>query len=219
MRATTRFALIAAACGAAVLALSLRTSTAQPSEGQGRGEIATVDVVMLLEEMLQSPEYLEPREAIRKKITDELAEGEQQLMALETEIRAMPQNDPTRNQKIAEYQQLQQSLTLMTQTKAAEYDRDGAKQAVAIYNRVTAAADTVGQRMGYRYVMASRGPDASMNAEGGLTAVTQQILARPVIFGAENDDITAKVRAELGLPEPGADDADNGEAEGENAGG
>ncbi len=219
MRATTRIGLIVAACAAVVLGLSLRTTTAQATTEDGRGMIATVDVVQLLEEMLQAPEYLEPREALRADIQDELAAGEQQLIALETQLTAMTdRSSPEFQQGVMQFQQLQQSLQDMTQAKAAEYDQSSARQAVAIYGRVSAAADTVGQRLGYRYVIASRPTDAEMNPEEGFSAIAQQVLARPMVFGAENDDITSAVRAELGLPEP-SDAGASADAADENAGG
>ncbi|MEQ8769857.1 MAG: OmpH family outer membrane protein [Phycisphaerales bacterium] len=219
MRATTRIGIILAACAAIALGLSLRTTTAQATTEDGRGMIATVDVVQLLEDMLQTPEYLEPREAIREDIQNELAEGEQQLIALEAQLTAMTdRSTPEFQQGVMRFQQLQQSLQDMTQAKAAEYDQASARQAVAIYGRVSAAADTVGQRLGYRYVIASRPTDANMNPEEGFSAIAQQVLARPMVFGAENDDITAAVRAELGIPEQTEDDA-AADAADENAGG
>ncbi len=215
MRATTRIGLILAGCAAVVLGMSLRTTTAQATAGDGRGEIATVDVIVLIEDMMKTAEYAEPRSAMETLMRQELTEAGEQLTNLEAEIRVMDQADPSFALKVSEYQSLAQNLDNMTQAKAAEYDQSNARQAVAIYGRVTDAADTVAQRMGYRYVIASRAPDAPMEPELGFNAMAQQVLSRPMIFGAENDDITAAVRAELGMPEP-SDDADSAE---ENAGG
>ncbi|GJM20036.1 MAG: hypothetical protein DHS20C14_22490 [Phycisphaeraceae bacterium] len=209
MRAAKRLAVLAALCLAVTLGVTLRTTSAQDTPAAKRGMIATVDVVTLLEEALQTDEYRVPRDALYQKMDDEIQQGQNQLISMQNQIRSMDPADPQTNQLYGQYQQLVQQLEASSQAKAAEYDQAGAAQAVAIFNRVRAASSTAGDRLGYEYVMASRSSDATMGEAAGLTAVTQQILARPVLAGAEHDDITAAVRAELGLPEPtGDEDAD-----------
>ena len=72
---------------------------------------------------------------------------------------------------------------------------------------VREAAQRVADREGFAYVFANRS-GTDMGAAASLTAVTQEILARPMAVGADRHDLTSLIRAELGLPEPNAQDAE-----------
>lgn len=203
MRATNRLLLITGVCVALAAVLGWRAATVQAESGAEPGLIGVVDVVKLLEEMLETGDYGETSSALRTEIESQLNEMQAQLVDLQQELQLGDPNSPEFAQKAQRFQGMQAQLQQTAQARSSEYDRLRATQAVEAYKRVLEATRTVADREGYRYVMSSRLPiDEIGNAEG-LGAVTQQILARPIIHGAEQDDITPFVRAQLGLPEPG----------------
>ena len=66
---------------------------------------------------------------------------------------------------------------------------------------------------GFSSRLFSSNRNATIEAVNNLTAVTQEILARPVVYGASADDITELVRAELGLPDPAEAEAEPADAD------
>lgn len=213
MRSTNRVLIMGGVCLAIVLALAWRAPAQQDTKG---GLIGVVDVIQLLEEMLDTGDYGEASKTMRAEIETQLTEMQEQLTDLQTELQTMDPNSPEFAQKAQRYQAIQMNLQQTAQQRSAEFDAMRAQQAADAYKRLVGAARVVAGREGYRYVMPSRIPADDIGDTQGLGAVTQQILARPIIAGVDKDDLTARVRAELGLPEPTADapadatpDADN----------
>lgn len=195
---------IAALCLLVAVGVGWRTGIAQNTKPAG-GVIGVVDVVALLEQALQTPEYSEPRDALYQEIDAALMEAQSELMTLNQQIQGMPQDDPARAGLIAQFQMVQSTLQQRSQQESERYDRLSVRQAQEIYEKVYTAAKTIAARRGYAYVLSSRMPEGELVGQFDLTGAAQQILARPVLVGAEGNDLTAEVRAELGLPEPGAE--------------
>lgn len=219
MRSTNRVLIMGGVCLAIVLALAWRAPAQQDAKG---GLIGVVDVIQLLEEMLDSGDYGEASKTMRAEIETQLTEMQEQLTDLQTELQTMDPNSPEFAQKAQRYQAIQMNLQQTAQQRSAEFDAMRAHQAIEAYKRLVETVGVVAGREGYRYVMPSRIPADDIGDAQGLGAVTQQILARPIIAGVEKDDLTARVRAELGLPEPTDDAAAPADATpdaGEDAGG
>jgi Skp family chaperone for outer membrane proteins len=161
--------------------------------------IATVDVISLLEDGLQQDAVNTEREALRTALFTRL-EGLQADLQSQAEIlQATPQDDPQYNVLVQQFQQGQAQLQQASQEAGVEFESLSARQAAETYARVHAAAKSVAQREGFKYIIASRG-DASLGVVQNLTNVTQQVLARPVMHGGT--DITDLVFKELGFVEP-----------------
>lgn len=218
MRATNRLLLITGVCVALAAVLGWRATTVRAGSAAEPGLIGVVDVVKLLEEMLETGDYGETSSALRAEIESQLNEMQAQLVDLQQQLQLGDPNSPEFAQNAQRFQGMQAQLQQTAQARSAEYDRLRAVQAVEAYKRVLEATRAVADRAGYRYVMSSRLPIDEIGNADGLGAVTQQILARPIIHGTEQDDITSSVRAQLGLPDPaeaGTADDDAGEPAGE----
>ena len=180
--------------------------------------IAIVDVVALLQEGLQAEPFAVDREAEGNAIQEQLTALQQELQALEQELRLLGPNDPSGQALFQQYQARQQAAQGQAQQANAEFEATVADDAAAIYNLIQAAADAVGGREGYRFVMMHRSEESLADlALPNLATVTQQILARPMLRGVEGNDITDLVRAELAfvayVPE-GDEDTDAGQGDG-----
>jgi Skp family chaperone for outer membrane proteins len=169
--------------------------------------IAVVDVVQLLEDALQTEEYNAPREQLRTSLISQIETAQQQLVDLQSELQLTPQSDPRFAQMVNDFQSKQGALQQLSQSAAVQFDQLAATQAAEVYQKIHTAAGEIGAAEGYAYVVASRVPSQFTNAQN-LANVTQQIIARPIIHGGAGRDLTAKVRAALGVPEaPAADEA------------
>jgi len=207
MRSTHRFLLLAGLCLAVVLGLAWRAS-AQQGSAKG-GLVGVVDVVKLLEEMLDQDEYSTKSKALYAEIESQLTEMQAQLKDLQQELQLMDQSSPDFASKAQQFQAMQGVLQQKAQERSNEYEGLLAEEAIAAYKRILGASRVVADREGYRYVMSSRLPTDQIENAPSRSAVAQQILARPIIAGVDDADLTAMVRAELGLPEP-TGDADEG---------
>lgn len=185
---------------AAVAALLARPAGAR--DDQEERLIAVVDVVALLQEGLQAEPFAQEREAEGNRIQEQLTALQQDLQALEQELRLLGPNDPNGQALFQQYQQRQQQAQAQAQQANAGFEATVAADASEIYKMIRTAADSVGAREGYRYVMMHRSEeDLDATPLPNLATVTQQILARPMLRGVEGNDITDLVRAELAFVE------------------
>lgn len=198
-------ALVALAAGLGSLAID---RTAVASSQSAENKVATVNVLALMQESLQQAPYLPEREKIADEFTAQIEAAEAQVQRLQQEIQLAGQNAPNAMQLRQQYQAAAQQLQQLGQQANTRFQALSADQAVLAYEQVHKATDKVAAAQGYRLVFASN-RDAAIDAGGNLTAVTQEILARPVVYGSNTDDITELVRTELGLPDPAeVEDAD-----------
>lgn len=197
MRALDRVVLLVLGVGVLALVLGLRAAPAQ----DGGDRIASIDVLSLVEQKLRTPEYEEVRTAREAELIEILQGMQAEIQLLSQQLQTMQPGDPQGQQVYAEFQAKQMEMQQFQQTSLDSFQQMGADQAKEVYALVRAATDRVAQREGVTHVIASRA-GVDMPAANSLTAVTQEILARPLTVGMDRHDLTDAVRTELGLPDP-----------------
>jgi len=211
MTRAERFFVYAAAAVALAAGLGSLTvdRTAVASRQSSDHATATVNVLGLMQEMLQTGSYLPERERVAAEFTGQIEAAEGELQRLQNEIQLVGQQAPNAGQLRQQYQMTAQRLQQLGNQATQAFQELTARQAIDAYAAVAAAVDKVAAEGNYRTVFASN-RDPAIAAANNLTAVTQEILARPVLYGTDVDDLTAIVRDELGLPQPADTDADAG---------
>jgi Skp family chaperone for outer membrane proteins len=194
------------------------TAIASQDTASSSQKMATVDVLALVQETLQSDTFRPERESVAEEWTRRLDAAQAELQRLQEEIQLLPQNDPQQGPLRQQYQRLAQQAQQIGQQANQAYQEMSARQAREAYAKVHSAADKVAASQGFGVVFATR-TDATIDESSNLATVTQEILARPVLFGPATTDLTGMVRTELGLPEPGAEEAEAMEEEAGASGG
>ena len=203
-------AVVALAAGLGSLAID---RPAIASANLAANKFATVNVLDLMQESLQVAPFLPEREEVANRFTQQIQSAEAEVQRLQQELQLQAPGSP---QALPLQQQLQgaaQRLQALGQQANAEFQALAAEQAERAYARIHEVTDAIASENGYDMVIASA-RDADINSADNLNSVTQEILARPVIYGVNADDLTVMVRERLGLPDPSEADtgADAGEA-------
>lgn len=207
MSRTIQTLTLGVALGASVLAAGTFVGRAEAERRMpvaDRG-IAFVDVFALVDLIVMGSEPTAARVAFE-------AEAQQQVQALQArneEIQQIAQanpEDPNLENLGAEFQQNNQLMQNIFQNYQDDLQSLIAGQIAAGYKQVYAAAEIVAAESGIDFVFATR-PGADLLQTDSISGVAQEILARPLIAPAASLDLTAQVRAKLGLPEPTTDGA------------
>lgn len=172
--------------------------------GTGRAEdrSATLDTLTLLQEILSTTEFAEPREAMRTAAVAEIESLQGEIGRMQQELSLIPPTEQARGQALYQrFQQANQSLQTLSQQKQVEFMAISGQQASEAYERIHDAVNAVAEREGYTLVFSSRAGSA-MDETTSLNSVTQGILARPLLRFPLEDDLTDKVRAEIGYELP-----------------
>lgn len=184
-----------AAFGALALATGAGTGGAEP-------RTATVDAIGILQEILTTPEYAQPREAARTAAFAELQALQAEIERMGQELQLIPPTDQARGQALyARFQQAQEQYQVLSRAKQEEFMTISGKQAAEVFEEIHAAANTVAEREGYARVYSTRSGGA-IEDRNNLNAVTQGILSRPLLRFPAEDDLTDRVREEIGYEVP-----------------
>ncbi|MEM7755690.1 MAG: OmpH family outer membrane protein [Planctomycetota bacterium] len=197
-------ALVALAAGLGSLTID-RTATA--SNHAAEHNAATVNVLDLMQESLQQEPFLSEREGVAAEFTAQIQTAEAEVQRLQQELQLGGATAPNAQMLRQQYQAAAQRLQQIGGDATNQFQTLSARQAAEAYQTVHAATDRVAAANGYEIVFASN-RNAAIEGVLNLTAITQEILARPVLYGTTVDDITSMVRTDLGLPDPAEADAE-----------
>ncbi len=206
MRTLDRVVLLLLGVGVLTLVLGLRAVPAQDS-GQ---RLASADVLTLVEDVLRTGTYADPRMELETELVGQMRDMQAQLQFMSQQLQSMQPGDPQGQQIYNTMQAKQAELQQFQQSSLERFQQLSADQAKETYAMVRAATSVVAEREGFSHVIANRA-SAEIGEAPTLTAVTQEILARPMAVGSDRNDLTPMVRAELGLPEPGSEPEANAE--------
>lgn len=196
-KTTMLFALLAAAAIALLATPNVfGTRAAQPA---GDSRIATVDLLTLLEDMLQTEDFKPARDAFRTEWETRIGQLQTQLQQIETELQMGGQNNPNIMQLQQRYQQLGYQYQQVNREAAMAFDQFNAEQAAEAYATLNENASALAQGLGYTHLIVTR-ESADVTKNGNLATVTQEILARTVVLAPESDDLTARLRDRLSIP-------------------
>jgi len=213
MRALDRIVLLVLGAGVLALVLGLRAAPSQSADQR----IATADVLTLVEELLRTDSYAQPRIEREAELVQQMQGMQTELQMMSQQLQSFQPGDPQGQQLYSNLQAKQFEAQQFQQTSLEEFQRLGAEQAKEVYATVRAATARVAERENFSNVIATRS-NAEMDGADTLTAVTQEILARPMAFGADRDDLTAQIRAELGMPDPSEQAAEDAAVDAQDAG-
>lgn len=185
--------------------LELRAKSGRVAWGEGdfkqTHSIAFVDIGKVLNPLMESTQFAEERENLRKELEAAEKEFQAKLQPLEQELRSMDQNSPEFREKVEEFQRLY-----------AEYQRWGRDVAIkrrdemdvrhlqSAYKELTNAVNVVADKLGVDIVLRfipAENEFKSINAEQALT----EIRLRTAVKYPEKLDITSEVMEELSLQE------------------
>ena len=198
MRPAERFFLYVGALVTVVLALSFQHSdpalAARPEPTPVR--IATCDIFMIADKMMERPENKAPRDAIVEKWKAKVKLLDDEIQRLQSTLQVLPPNDPQVQGIMTQGRAKSNERQMATEEGTNEVQKISSDQLVAAYNQVKGAVDTVSSRLGYTHVLCSRSASKPIESKN-VNSTLQEFLARPVIKSDPADDLTQQVMAEL----------------------
>jgi hypothetical protein len=180
-------------------ALLARPAVGTKTASIGQGEIGVVDVYNLVDILIMADEASQQRSNFETQSNAAIAEYEQRLIGIQTQMSGMTQDDPKAAALYANYQQVTQQIQQATNQINDGYQVLLATQIADAYKIIHAAVNEISADQGYTFVLATR-RGADLVQTTTLTGVTQEILARPLVTPPEAVDMTEAVRIHLGLP-------------------
>lgn len=200
---------LAGAVGATLLAAGAGSGRANESR------IATVDVIEILQEMLRTDTYEQPREQMRIASEQELKVLETDIRRLQGELQLITPDERTRGQLMYnDLQQKQNQYRLLADQRVREFQALSGEQAAAAYAQIYEAAVALATEAGYTHVLATRAGGV-LDENETIAMVTQGILARPALMYPQGDDVTDRVRQKLGYEVPAHEPAQSQPAPGQ----
>jgi Skp family chaperone for outer membrane proteins len=201
--------------GGLALQPHLPAASAQPQNGGQLREvrIATVDIYLVSERIMQQERYRRAREQGDEGYQRQLTAIEDELRQMETRLQTLNQNDPQAQQIYTRAQALQTDYQRLQQERQQELERINSRQLIDAFTQTRGAAAEVARRGGYTHIISNRQFDRPIETTT-VGATLQEMLARPILIGIPQDDLTEAVLAELRLDPappitPGAPGAGN----------
>jgi len=188
--------------GAFVLLLAGRASTFaqndKPAPAKPAGAIATCDIFAVIDALLQSDRFAPRLEAKREELSQRIEPLEDRLRALQNELQNANPDDPSSQERFAEFQQLIQMYQTMGPKLEAEFSEFRGKLTVEAYELAKGATEGIAETKGFDYVLAGRSPSKPIKSTD-LQQLLQAILGRPMLHQPEGTDITDDVFEDLNL--------------------
>ena len=206
---TNKSPIAAWAATAAALVLCAVVWTGSRADAQQASDtpakVATLDIFTLIEAGMTQDQYTNPRDEVRADYETRLQDLSDRIERIRTEAQLLQPGDPQLGQLQQQFQQLQQEAQGVS-VEAQQFMRVmTSEQAVEIYRTAAEVGKRLQVERGYTHLIITRDADRDFNIPqvgDSIQAVTQEILARPVIGFPEADDLTEAVRLELGIPDP-----------------
>lgn len=200
MRSIQKLAVAGGVALAVGLAMAMNGAPRISQDQPAGNRIAVVDIFGLAERIMQVPEYAAARDAIAQKWTTQIESAQQEVERIRTEFQTLAQDDPKRQALSAEVQGHFAAMQEAEQRGTAEIQQLSTQQLIDAYDRALAATQAVADRDGYTHVIVSRSRDRAIDPDN-INVAIQEMLARPIVVYPDGDEITARVMAELKLPE------------------
>ncbi len=206
MRTVLALTLVAGLASAFTIALTQGALAPQAHAGayaqQSEGSIATVDVVTLIDDLMNSDRFAPEREAKEAELNAQYLEP-LQTQATELEARfneAQAAGDQAAMQAIQiEFNALQQQAQVAQGNFSRELEIYVADQFKEAFSTVRDSAAAVAEQLGFAYVLTSGDPEEEFAEESPLSVVRTQAFTRTVLAKPEGTDVTEDVRADLNL--------------------
>lgn len=160
--------------------------------------LATCDIYDLIEKLVVGERFEAPRKAEEERIRRRLKPLEDEIAALESQLKLDDPDDPAAQARARDYQKRRGDYSLLRGQSQQDFNDFVARQYIEAYDQVRAAAAKIAQRRAFTHVIASRSADRAITATDPERLV-ESFLGRPVVVAPDDSDITADVAAELNL--------------------
>jgi Skp family chaperone for outer membrane proteins len=197
-------AAVAVVCGvgAGVLGVaSWQNSARAESRVAPAQRTATVDMYGLIERSIDSDKYKPAREAHHNELRARLDAIQKELEGTQTALRAMEQAKPEFQAEYAKFQARVQEFQQLQEESAQKAETFNTQQLLESYKLIVDSVNQLAKERGYTHVVATRDMSIEIrptNLQGAL----QEILARPMVVSATEDDLTEAVATAMKLPAP-----------------
>ncbi|MBX3403577.1 MAG: OmpH family outer membrane protein [Phycisphaeraceae bacterium] len=160
--------------------------------------IAMCDIYDLIEKLVVGDRFEATRKAEEERIRQRLKPLEDDISALESQLKLDDPDDPAAQARARDYQKRRNDYSLLRGQAQQDFNDFVARQYIEAYDKVRAAAAEVAGRRAYTHVIASRHADRAITATDPERLV-ESFLGRPVVVAPAESDITAEVAAGLNL--------------------
>ncbi len=163
-------------------------------------QVGICDVVTVMERYMLQPEVVADLNGQFERHQQELLRQGEDLQKLKDAMEMT--TDPAQRNRIAQQgQQLQQTIQQKQRQAYIDQNISKGEYMIEAYGKITAAIDTVAERLGADLVLTSRDSDLPITGQDPNQILTN-ILARTVVRFPGEIDLTEAVIAEMNLPEP-----------------
>jgi hypothetical protein len=180
--------------------LSSEPGFSEHSGGQGvaPGDLGCVDIYIVAERMMASPELKKIREDVSANWGAKADALSKELREMDDSLSVLPQNDPKVQDLLKKAQLKQQDYQKIVQDRQAELERVNSTQLIEAYGKIRTAVEAVAAKMEYTHIFANREYSRPITTFT-LSQTLQELLARPIINDQKADDLTKAVMDELKL--------------------
>jgi Skp family chaperone for outer membrane proteins len=210
MRPIQHAAIVGGIVIAAAATIGLRESTvvAQPQPEPARtpareARIGTVDTYRISERIMQQPRLQREREQGDEQFQERMRTIENEMRELETRAQVLPQTDPRFQELVTRAQALEADYQRIQGERQQELERINSRQLIAAFDQTRIAAEEFARQRGYTHIFSARSFDRPVETTT-VGATLQELLARPIIVGIPEDDLTDAILDRMQL-EPVAD--------------
>lgn len=206
MKTKERLFVYAALLACVVLALRQQfasSAAASLSPGSAATEpvvakIATCDVYEIVEKLVAGDRFEAPRKAEEERIRVKLKPLEDELSAMEGELKDADPKDEAAQEKARTFQRKRNEYGLLRGKAQQEYTDFVAGQYVEAFEEAKTSAAAIAERLGYTHVIATRTAEKKIKTTDPERLI-EAFLGRPVTVAPEGSDITEEVKEDLKL--------------------
>ncbi len=184
--------------GLVVVADRAATPAVADRAGSAEAKVASVDVYDIMNKLINAAERVAKRDELVKLWNDRLTGLEKDMMTMRSTLQVLPQTDPEYKRVEAQLGAKMNEMQSARQEGLAQIERFQAEQLVEVYQKVAGTAASTAAELGYTHLIASRATFENIEPKSQET-VLQELLARPLVVSPKTDDITANVKAKLGV--------------------
>lgn len=174
------------------------SATSTQPEPPRNARMAFVDVFSISEQVMQSAETNAAIETVAAGWREKLTPIQEDLQKLGGQLQTLPENDPAFEKLLQEGREKEAQGRQLEAQANDDVEATKAKLLIQAYERTVTAAERVAAAKGYTHVMASRSARRPIETPS-VNIALQEMLARTMLVGPSEDDLTAEVAKALGI--------------------
>lgn len=199
MRGGALAALVIAAGMVGGMLAAPRGASAQGAAASATTRLATVDVFAVVERVWLSDTNMAARTALAEVTNKELEALNAKMAEMRTKAEGLGPDSAELKTLAEQFQQVQAEAQQKQQQGNTEMERVSTLQLGDAYQQVMLEAQKLAKELGYTHVLASKLGDLTFRSTT-MNGALQELLARPVVVGTKEDDITERLMAKFPVP-------------------